>query len=220
MSENKPENQTFQGRKFGLSQQAIDNFHQDMTKICHPDYEPPQNPSQTAADKLKSEIDSTKQRAIDAEKNSITDSLTGLYNRRYLDDYTERFDKARNKKPVFVAFCDADNLGLINKTKGDKYGDKLIQNIAGILKESVRSEDLIIRKGGDEFVIIIEDFSNYDELKSIISQRLESKQTSEIKFSFGIVQYNQYLDKSFTDTIQRGNDQMRINNPNKTIPKH
>lgn len=215
------ETETNQPRKtFGLNPEAVKRLDDSITKALDPSSTPPEDYYLTAVDKLALEINETEQRAIEAEKNSITDSLTGLYNRRYLDDYIKRFDNARNKKPIVVAFCDADNLGLINKTKGDKYGDELTQNIASILKGSVRNEDLVIRKGGDEFIIIIEDFSDYNELKSILSQRLESKQTLETKFSFGIVQYNQSQDHSLTDTIQRGNDQMRENNPNKKIPKH
>lgn len=154
------------------------------------------------------------------KKNIITDSLTGLHNRRYLDDYIQRFDKARSKKPVVVAFCDADNLGAINKLKGDIYGDQLIRDIANILKSSVRNEDLVIRKGGDEFVIIIVDYTNFSDVENKLSQRLISNQSPEAKFSFGIVEYDFSIDKSLTDTIQRGNVQMKENNPGKKILKH
>jgi len=154
------------------------------------------------------------------EKLIYKDSLTGLYNRRYLDDYTENFDKARTKKPVTVVFCDADDLGAINKQKGDAVGDKLLINISNILKDSVRQEDKVVRKGGDEFVIIIEDFSNFKELKEELSKRFKSRQTEDTRFSFGIVQYDSNQDRSFGDTIQRGNDLMRNDNPNKKILKH
>lgn len=174
-----------------------------------------------------------KQRADKAEEDSITDSLTGLRNRRYLDDYVKRFDQSRTKKPVMVAFCDADNLGAINKLYGDAAGDELILNVAEILQNSVREEDIIIRKGGDEFIIIIEYSPDSDPkiIKDKISQRLESKQNFDEeftknnpqfiqKFSFGVIQYDSTKDKSLRDTIQRANDQMREENPHKRKRKH
>lgn len=156
--------------------------------------------------------------AQEAKKVAQTDSLTGLYNRRFLDNYVENFDSNRSTKPA-VIFCDADNLGAINKRKGDSFGDRLIINISKILQESVRDGDLVIRKGGDEFVIIIEKFSNFEELNNKLSQRFKSKQVLGPKFSFGIVQYDQFLDRSLVDTIQRANDKMREDYPDKKIVK-
>lgn len=215
------ETETNQPRKtFGLNPEAVKRLDDSITKALDPSSTPPEDYYLTAVDKLALEINETEQRAIEAEKNSITDSLTGLYNRRYLDDYIKRFDNARNKKPVVVAFCDADNLGAINKLKGDIYGDQLIRDIANILKSSVRNEDLVIRKGGDEFVIIIEDYTNFSDVENKLSQRLISNQSPEAKFSFSIVEYDFSIDKSLTDTIQRGNVQMKENNPGKKILKH
>ena len=218
MTENKgrilPENITIKSSKtqFGLNPSAAADIQNQLDVIMDKSYVPPENPYLVAADNLKSKID-------EAEENSIKDSLTGLYNRRYLDNYINRFDNSRNKKPVVVAFCDADDLGAINKLKGDIYGDRLIQDIANTLKHSVRNEDLVIRKGGDEFVIIIEDYTNFDEVRTILTQRLNSNQSSETKFSFGIVEYVP-SDKSLMDTIQRGNEKMKENNPSKKVPKH
>lgn len=162
------------------------------------------------------------QKTIEAvRKECIIDSLTGLHNNRYLTDYIENFDKARTKKPVIVIFCDADNLGAFNKINGDKAGDQLLINIATSIKDSVRKEDTVVRKGGDEFVIIIEDYSDFQETKDKVSERLQSKQTPDnnIHFSFGIAQYDPEQDKSLRDTIQRGDNQMKENNPVKRIPK-
>jgi len=165
--------------------------------------------------------------AQEAEKDRITDSLTGLYNRRYLDDFVKKFDQSRVKKPTAVIFCDADNLGAINKLFGDAAGDELLLSVASGLKNSVREEDTIIRKGGDEFLIFIQNFSTFDELKNQVSQRLKLNQDSDKKderfpkkFSFGIVQYDLSKDISLMDTVQRANDEMRIQTPNKKQPKH
>jgi diguanylate cyclase (GGDEF)-like protein len=165
-------------------------------------------------------IQALQEKVEKAEKNSITDSLTGLHNRRYLDDYIENFDKTRIKQPTTVIFCDIDNLGAINKEKGDSFGDELIKKTANTLLDVFRDEDKVIRKGGDELVILCENFGEFEEFNKEISDRLKSKQSPDLQFSFGIVQYDSSQDKSFSDTIQRSNDLMRENNPNKKIPKH
>jgi len=154
------------------------------------------------------------------KESVFIDSLTGAYNRSYLSDYVTRFDSTRTKNPIAVVFCDVDNLGATNKEKGDAAGDQLIVDVATNIKSSVRDEDIVIRKGGDEFVVIIEDFFDFEELKETLSDRFESKQTPETRFSFGIVQYDPKQDISLNNTIQRGNDQMRRHFPHKRIPKH
>lgn len=154
------------------------------------------------------------------KESVFIDSLTGAYNRSYLSNYVTRFDSTRTKNPIAIVFCDVDNLGAINKEKGDAAGDQLIIDVATNIKSSVRDEDIVIRKGGDEFVVIIEDFFDFEELKETLSDRFRSKHTPETKFSFGIVQYDPKQDISLNNTIQRGNDQMRRYFPHKRIPKH
>jgi diguanylate cyclase (GGDEF)-like protein len=165
-------------------------------------------------------IENLEKEKQEAEKKSIIDSPTGLYNRNYLEDYVSNFDNSRSKKPLVIVFCDADNLGAINKEKGDDVGDQLIKDVAMAIKDSVRQEDKVIRKGGDEFIVIIENFSNFEELKKELSVRFKSKQTSDAKFSFGIVQYDANRDYRLNNTIQRGNNQMREDYPNKKVSKH
>lgn len=193
---------------------AAEKAHQELLKMGE------EKGRKEAKKYFGDQLEKVQKRAEEAEKNSITDSLTGLYNRRYIDDYIKNFDNARVKKPLAVIFCDADNLGAVNKEKGDAAGDQLIRDVASAVETSVRREDKVARKGGDELVVLIEDFSNFEELKKEVSTRLKSKQTSDVKFSFGIVEYDQNKDNSLSNTIQRANDQMKEDYPNKKIPKH
>lgn len=202
------------------------NIDSDYASNAQPPESTPSDHYQESYDNYM-EIQALKKAAQEAEKDRITDSLTGLYNRRYLDDFVKKFDQSRSKKSTAVIFCDADNLGAINKTFGDAAGDELLLSVTKALQKSVREEDTIIRKGGDEFLIFIQNFSNFDELKNHVSQRLKLNQNSNEKdekfpkrFSFGIVQYDPNEDKSLIDTVQRANDEMRIQNPNKKQPKH
>lgn len=88
---------------------------------------------------------------------SITDSLTGLFNRRYFDIalLNELNRSRRNQYPLSLILIDLDNFKYINDTFGHPYGDKYLRFTADTLRNSVRrSNEIIIRIGGDEFAII------------------------------------------------------------------
>ncbi len=89
---------------------------------------------------------------------SITDPLTGLYNRRRFEMvFKDECNRARrNKYPVNIVSIDIDNFKLVNDTFGHPYGDKLLICTAELLNASVRrSNDKVFRFGGDEFGAII-----------------------------------------------------------------
>ena len=82
------------------------------------------------------------------------DTLTGLYNRNYLDEEMSRFDTKR-QLPLSLIMADLNGLKLINDTYGHLLGDQALQAAAKIIKSASRAEDLIARWGGDEFVILL-----------------------------------------------------------------
>ncbi|MDQ1000712.1 diguanylate cyclase (GGDEF)-like protein/PAS domain S-box-containing protein [Neobacillus niacini] len=94
------------------------------------------------------------------------DSLTGLPNRRKLDYELHKVLKEakEKKKKVGVIFLDLDRFKYINDSLGHKMGDKVLQAIANRLKGSLRSDDIITRQGGDEFVILLKNLSTKEEL--------------------------------------------------------
>ncbi|RQD70240.1 MAG: PAS domain S-box protein, partial [Halanaerobium sp. MSAO_Bac5] len=85
---------------------------------------------------------------------SFHDSLTGLYNRVYLEDMMERVDSKRNL-PISLIMADINNFKLINDTYGHSKGDDLLKDTAKLLNDVFRQEDVIARSGGDEFVILL-----------------------------------------------------------------
>jgi diguanylate cyclase (GGDEF)-like protein/PAS domain S-box-containing protein len=85
---------------------------------------------------------------------SFHDIMTGLYNRSYFDEEIRRLD-TRRQMPLSVIIGDIDGLKLINDTFGHRKGDRLIIKAAAILKSSCRSEDIVCRRGGDEFAILL-----------------------------------------------------------------
>jgi diguanylate cyclase (GGDEF)-like protein len=88
---------------------------------------------------------------------SIRDPLTGVFNRRYLlDELSSALDSRRDpESTVAVAMLDLDGFKPVNDTHGHLRGDRLLCDIADGIKASVRSDDLVCRFGGDEFVVLL-----------------------------------------------------------------
>lgn len=90
-------------------------------------------------------------------KISITDSLTGLYNRRYFFDFAEaEYNRSLRQKITFsVVFIDLNHFKAINDHFGHLRGDKVLKDIATLIMNNIRSYDIAARYGGDEFIIIL-----------------------------------------------------------------
>jgi diguanylate cyclase (GGDEF)-like protein/PAS domain S-box-containing protein len=102
------------------------------------------------------DITDSKQKEDEIIYLSYHDTLTGLYNRTFFEEEKKRFD-VRRKLPMSVIMGDVNGLKMINDTFGHDVGDILLREIAAILVETCRAEDVIARIGGDEFVILLED---------------------------------------------------------------
>ncbi|HEU0012340.1 MAG TPA: diguanylate cyclase [Longimicrobium sp.] len=87
---------------------------------------------------------------------TIRDPLTGLFNRRHLDErFAEAFALARRgAMPLSVMICDLDDFKRINDTYSHGVGDEVLRAVAGILRRNVRQSDLVARVGGEEFVVL------------------------------------------------------------------
>jgi diguanylate cyclase (GGDEF)-like protein len=87
---------------------------------------------------------------------SIRDSLTGLFNRRFMEESLDReLHRARRTgRPVSVLMIDVDGLKAFNDSMGHEAGDRLIRATGAHLGEGVRAEDIVCRYGGDEFTLI------------------------------------------------------------------
>ena len=95
------------------------------------------------------------------EKLAFHDSLTGLPNRRMLNDrlQTAVMQSARQNRHGAVMFLDLDRFKQLNDTYGHETGDLLLQGVAGRLLQCVRGVDTVARLGGDEFVVLIQELS-------------------------------------------------------------
>ncbi|MBA3944681.1 MAG: diguanylate cyclase [Herpetosiphonaceae bacterium] len=90
-------------------------------------------------------------------EQATRDVLTGLFNRRYLEDALEReVRKAhRSGEPVAVLVVDVDHFKQVNDTYGHAAGDTLLRELGGMLQAQIRGEDLACRYGGEEFAMIL-----------------------------------------------------------------
>ncbi|NTU89330.1 MAG: diguanylate cyclase [Actinobacteria bacterium] len=90
---------------------------------------------------------------------SIRDSLTGVFNRRYMDETLERelMRSKRSKKPLGVLMLDIDHFKVFNDTYGHAAGDFVLKSLCKLLMSHVRGSDIICRMGGEEFVVIMPD---------------------------------------------------------------
>ncbi len=116
------------------------------------------------------------------ETLSITDSLTGLYNRSKLDailsDELARFK--RTQREFTLLMMDIDYFKTLNDTYGHITGDEILAAVAGILVQSIRSIDYAARYGGDEFIIILVETSTHQALKT--AERIRS-QVENMRYS-------------------------------------
>lgn len=110
------------------------------------------------AERLSLALSNLKLREV-LRSQSIRDPLTGLFNRRYLEESLAReVQRAVRKKSIFcVVMLDLDHYKRFNDTFGHQAGDLLLREIAGALKTRVRAGDLACRYGGEEFAVVLSD---------------------------------------------------------------
>ena len=102
-------------------------------------------------------------------EQATRDLLTGLFNRRYLDETLPRelSQAQRRKAPLCVVTLDIDRFKNFNDTFGHGPGDSLLHELGRMLREHLREGDILCRYGGDEFVIVLPDSSMADTLKRV-----------------------------------------------------
>jgi diguanylate cyclase len=96
---------------------------------------------------------------------SFTDKLTGLKNRRYLQEKLEEqiAEYHRGRVPFSLCILDIDHFKKVNDTYGHQMGDYVLEKLASILKSQSRKEDIVARYGGEEFILLL---PNIDTLES------------------------------------------------------
>lgn len=105
---------------------------------------------------------------------AIVDGLTGLNNRRYLENHLKiLFDRAAVRgRPISICMIDIDRFKLVNDTHGHDVGDEILREFASRIRSTVRGADLACRYGGEEFVVIMPDTPL--QLAASVAERLRT----------------------------------------------
>ncbi len=142
---------------------------------------------------------SLKEKAGEFEQLSVTDGLTGLLNRRYLEERLDEEIKrsSRHRFPMSVLMLDVDDFKSYNDSFGHQAGDAALKIAADVIRESLRNEDVAARYGGEEFSVMLPQTSS--EEASAIAERIRSRiETAQFPFrpvtiSIGIASYSHEL---------------------------
>ncbi|MCX7748947.1 MAG: diguanylate cyclase [Clostridia bacterium] len=141
---------------------------------------------------------------------SYYDQLTGFFNRSYFEQILKKLDIKQNL-PLSVISVDINGLKLANDVFGHFEGDLMIQKISEIIKDSIRSEDVVARWGGDEFIIVLPKTLQKDALKICerISYTCQNDDSSSIQLSISLGCSSKDLhDQSIHDIIKEAEDLM------------
>lgn len=111
------------------------------------------------------------------KESSLRDPMTGLSNRRFLEEYVETLvaNVRRKKGHLAILMLDLDYFKMVNDTYGHDAGDTVLKTISQVMKQAVRSSDMVIRYGGEEFLIVLQDTSGEgaDQVAENIRQTVE-----------------------------------------------
>lgn len=114
-------------------------------------------------------------------KDSITDALSGLYNRKQLEKEILFYEKNNHKFMSYgIIMTDIDFFKRYNDTYGHAAGDEVIRRVADVLKQSVRKRDVVIRYGGEEFLVLLKDI-NSSTIESIAERMRINVQNEKIR---------------------------------------
>jgi diguanylate cyclase (GGDEF)-like protein len=93
----------------------------------------------------------------EAQRLATTDPLTGAYNRRTFHEIAERemARARRNGQPLSIVMVDIDHFRQVNEKHGLKVGDEVLQRFTDVVRSALRKEDMVVRYGGEEFVVLL-----------------------------------------------------------------
>lgn len=181
-----------------------------------------------------SEISELRSHLQSIRTEALTDSLTGVANRKQFDNTLRfRIQEARNLGyPLSLAICDIDFFKTFNDTWGHQTGDQVIRFVASTLDRLALKDHLVARYGGEEFVIIMPRISGEETLavlermrRAIEMKKLKRKSTNEslgnVTVSFGVTELN--VEDSSSSIIRRADENLyaaKRNGRNQVISDH
>jgi diguanylate cyclase (GGDEF)-like protein len=125
---------------------------------------------------------------VESRRSEVTDPLTGLVNRRGLERLVEPLwrKRAHDGRSILVIVVDVDHFKRINDTQGHAAGDEVLRRLGGLLSESIRDDDLAVRLGGEEFLVLAD--SRQDGAKRIAERlrRVVEESLGPVTVSIGV----------------------------------
>ncbi len=134
------------------------------------------------------------------EEQVIRDALTGTFNRRYLNEYLpRRLERAgRGEETICAILFDIDHFKAVNDRYGHKEGDRLLEELGGVLRHSCRTDDVACRYGGEEFVLVLPSTSidtavqRAEDIRAAFVERSLASDRGATTLSAGIACYPQH----------------------------
>ncbi|MDO8282299.1 MAG: diguanylate cyclase [Thermodesulfovibrionia bacterium] len=122
------------------------------------------------------------------KESALKDALTGLYNRRFLQEYTDTLIAGvlRRKKNIGLIMCDLDYFKQVNDIYGHNIGDEILKKTSEVIRQCVRGSDLVIRFGGEEFLLITLDIEE-NETMEIAEKIRKTMEETKIKVFDGVI---------------------------------
>ncbi len=152
-----------------------------------------------------------KQQSDELRRLATEDQLTGLYNRHFLIDVAaKRVSQAhRHKLALSVLMIDIDRFKAVNDEYGHNVGDAVLREVAAIFKRQSRSEDIIARFGGEEFVILLDncDLAKGSQKAEILRASLDTSEIQGLRVSasFGLAQLRSN-GETFNELLHRADE--------------
>lgn len=138
------------------------------------------------------------------QETTLKDPMTDLYNRRFLETYTDTLvaSTLRRRTRVGILMCDMDFFKEVNDNHGHEAGDIVLIKTAEVLKNCVRASDLVIRYGGEEFLILLIDIKSRDDIAELAERIRSSMESTTITIPDGVLKktisigYSEFPDDS------------------------
>jgi diguanylate cyclase (GGDEF)-like protein/PAS domain S-box-containing protein len=156
---------------------------------------------------ISKEITERKRMEDELRYISTHDYLTGLYNRLFFETEMDRIQNSR-LYPISVVMADYDSLKKINDTLGHKAGDAYIKKAAAVMKRIFRTEDIIARVGGDEFVILLPQTSEDTAADMVARMQNEISGEQDPLFSLSIGYATAEKDSSLLDLARIADERL------------
>ncbi len=106
------------------------------------------------------------------QQSAFRDGLTGLYNRKFLEEHSKKLipQALRDKFNIGVLLLDMDHFKAVNDEYGHDIGDKVLKELSRILNETVRESDIIIRYGGEEFIVLLVNIKTEEDALNVANK--------------------------------------------------